>query len=404
MAGRLEEYVTPERRIRASHADVPSRQRAKRLLIVINVDWFFVSHRLPIAQAALAAGWDVHVATKMTEPIEQLKRHGFVVHPLRLERSDANPVAILASALEIFRLFSKVDPDVVHLVTIKPVLLGGLAARLARVPAVVFAFSGLGHVFSSNGIRGRARRVLVVGAYRLALGVRRRKLLFQNEWDMSTIVAATNASRNECVLIPGSGFDVDAVAVSSLPKGKTKYLMASRLLRSKGVLEFVEAAKILSRERQDVLFQLVGEVDSSNPASLTPEEFEEIASSGYVEVLGFRRDVPDLIRDSHVVVLPSYYAEGLPKVLIEAAALARAVVTTDMPGCKAAVDEGRTGILVPPQSVDDLVDALRLLADDRDLVQKMGQAGRQRAEAIFRVQDVVQTHLRIYDELSGGSL
>lgn len=370
-----------------------------RLLIVVNVDWFFLSHRLPVALAAKEAGWEVHVATTLTEKGEGLANHGLHIHPLHIDRTTSNPVSLLRLGTGLFRLFREIDPDVLHLVTIKPVLIGGAAGRLARSRAVVYAFSGLGHVFSANGRLSRIRRSFVVGAYKFALGNKRRRLIFQNQSDMDEITSAAGVPLDDCMLIPGSGFEVDEVRPSPPPAGPHVFLMAARLLHTKGVMEYCEAAKEVASKRDDVEFWLVGEPDDSNPASLTADDLSVIEAEGVVKILGFRNDVPELMRHAHAVVLPSYYAEGLPKVLIEAAAMARPIITTDTPGCRAAVEANVTGLIVRPHSSRALAEAMIVLVDDDGRARRMGTAGRERAKKLFRIEDVTRAHLDAYAEL-----
>ncbi|MGO1401959.1 MAG: glycosyltransferase family 4 protein [Flaviflexus sp.] len=372
-----------------------------KLLIVVNVDWFFLSHRLPIAIAAKRAGWDVHIATALTIERSEIEKYGFTLHPLKLHRTSSSPVGLGQLVVDLVRLFRKVNPEVLHLVTIKPVLMGGIAARLTRVPGVVYAVSGLGHVFiDAGGVWQRVRRSVVRRFYGLALGASNKKVIFQNEFDRREVQRSAGISNSESELILGSGVDVDGISVQPMPEGRTIFLMASRLLRTKGVREFCRAAEILHKRGVDAEFLLVGDLDQFNPAGISEEELEVIRQSGIVKVLGYQGDIPALMGRAHVVVLPSY-SEGLPKVLIEAAASGRAIVTTDIPGCRETVESGLTGLLVPPKNSEKLADAMFSLAGDRELASKLGAAGRKRAERLFRIQDVVAKHLNIYKELLG---
>lgn len=367
--------------------------------MIINVDWFFLSHRLAIAKAAVAAGWEVHVATSLTDQARRLDGHGFVVHNIPMHRSSWSPIGLLRTVVLFVRLIRSVRPEVVHLVTIKPVLLGGIAARVTRVPGVVFAVSGLGHVFVARGLLGRLRRALVLVLYKLAMNRRQKVVIFQNDVDEAELLKLGCVNKEQVVRLPGSGFDVDGYSVSDVPCGPPVFLMASRLLRTKGVLEFASAAAEISEEGVPAEFWLVGAPDPLNPEGLSMQEVEELKRSPYLEVLGHRSDVPDLMRSAAVVVLPSYYGEGLPKVLIEAAAAGRAVITTDSPGCRDAIEDRVTGLLVPERDIEGLAQAMKTLATNREMLEAFGHNGRQRAEAMFRIQDVVAKHLQIYDGL-----
>lgn len=371
-----------------------------KLIMVVNVDWFFLSHRLAIAKAAVAAGWEVHIATTLTAESNKLDGHGFTVHDIPMHRSSWGPFGLLRTLLRYIELYRTVRPQVVHLVTIKPVLLGGIAARLTSVPGVVFAVSGLGHVFVAQGRLGKVRRALVRRLYRLAMDRRNKIVIFQNDVDQAELLKLGCVREDQAVRLPGSGFDVDSYKVSELPFGPPVFLMASRLIRTKGVMEFVGAAAELRDEGFPAEFWLVGAPDPLNPEGLTLNEVEELKKTSNVKVLGHRSDVPDLMRSASVVVLPSYYGEGLPKVLIEAAAAGRAVLTTDSPGCRDAIEHQVTGLLVPERDVSGLANAMRTVATNKEMLKEFGQNGRKRAEAMFRIQDVIAEHLRIYESLA----
>ena len=371
---------------------------SRTLMFVVNVDWFFLSHRLPIALEARRRGYQVHIATGLTDKLEELQRHGLVVHPLALDRSSSGLGNAWRTMVELWRVFKAVRPDVVHLVTIKPVLLGGLVARMAGVPAVVAAVSGLGFVFMAHGAKAVVRRWLVVGLYRLALGHSNLKLIFQNPDDKASLTKVAHLRASKVEMIRGSGVDLTQYCHTPLPPGVPVVLLAARLLADKGVREFVQAARLLKQQGVSAKFCLVGSVDPANPASLADAELTEWASEGAVELWGQRQDMPEVLRAAYLVVLPSY-REGLPKVLLEAAACGRAVVTTDVPGCRDAIDPDATGVLVPVRNAAALADALKGLITDPARCQAMGNAGRALAERAFDVRQVVAAHLRIYQEL-----
>jgi glycosyltransferase involved in cell wall biosynthesis len=375
---------------------------SRTLMFVVNVDWFFLSHRLPIALEAQRQGYQVHIATGLTDKLDELQRHGLVVYPLALDRSSAGLGNAWLTMVELWRVFRAVRPDVVHLVTIKPVLLGGLVARLAGVPAVVAAVSGLGFVFMARGAKAAVRRWLVGGLYRVALGHRNLKVIFQNADDLRSLAKVAHLPAAKVAMIRGSGVDLACYAHVPLPGGVPVVLLAARLLADKGVLEFVQAARLLRQRGCNARFVLVGTVDSANPTSFTDAEVSAWVHDGVVEWWGHRADMPQVLAAAHLVVLPSY-REGLPKVLIEAAACGRAVVTTDVPGCRDAIDPGVTGVLVPVRHAAALADALKGLINDPARCQGMGNAGRALAESAFDVRQVVAAHLCIYQELIGKS-
>lgn len=376
---------------------------SRTLMFVVNVDWFFLSHRLPIALEAMRQGYQVHIATGLTDKLGELERHGLVVHPLALDRSSAGLGNALRTIVQLWQIFRAVRPDLVHLVTIKPVLLGGLVARLAGVPAVVAAVSGLGFVFVAKGVKASARRWLVGGLYRLALGHHNLKVIFQNPDDQASLARLAHLTDRKVAMIRGSGVDLTRYGVMPTPPGMPVVVLAARLLADKGVLEFVQAARLLRQRGCKARFVLVGTVDTANPTSLSDAEVSAWVQDGVVEWWGHRADMPHVLAAAQVVVLPSYYGEGLPKVLIEAAACGRVVVTTDHPGCRDAIDLGVTGVLVPVRNAVALADAMEALINDPLRCKVMGDAGRALAEKAFDVRQVVAAHLQIYQELLGKS-
>ena len=369
-----------------------------KLLFVVNVDWFFLSHRLPIALHAMQQGYQVHIATGLTDKQDELERHGLVVHPLVLERSSAGLGNAGRTMVQLWKIFRTVQPDVVHLVTIKPVLLGGIVARLVRVSSVVAAVSGLGFVFTARGARATVRRWLVGALYRLALGHRNVKVIFQNADDLSSLGKVASLPDANVAMIRGSGVDLARYVHVPLPGGVPVVTMAARLLADKGVLEFVQAARLLRHRGCSARFVLVGTVDTGNPSSFKDSDISAWELDGVVEWWGHRTDMPQVLAESQVVVLPSY-REGLPKVLIEAAACGRAVVTTDVPGCRDAIDPGVTGVLVPVRDVVALADAIEDLVNNPLRCQVMGEAGMVLAEKAFDVRQVVDKHMQIYRDL-----
>jgi glycosyltransferase involved in cell wall biosynthesis len=373
----------------------------QRLMLVVNDLRYFISHRLPIAQAALKSGLDVHVAYGELGGAEvgALNALGLTLHFVPIQRGGTNPFADLRSVILLWALFRRVRPDLVHLVTIKPVLYGGIAARLARVPAVVSAMAGLGFVFiEQGGVKAAVLRRVIKPMFGWALGHPRQTLIFQNPDDRDRVLTITKVLSQQVRLIRGSGIDLKACPAVPEPEGIPIVAMASRLLRDKGVLEFVDAARVLRKRGVLARFWLIGEPDLANPASVTPEEVAAWQAEGVVECLGHRKDVPSLYAQAHIVTLPSY-REGLPKSLIEAAACGRAVVTTNVPGCRDAIEPDVSGLLVPPRDAVALADALERLIQDSGLRQSMGQAGRALAEREFGIEKVVAAHLQIYQEL-----
>lgn len=374
----------------------------KKLLICVNVDWFFLSHRLAIAQKASCNGFEVHVATCITSRKEELESYGFIVHNIPVVRGKSSLLLEIKSFISFVRLFSRIKPDLVHLITIKPVLYGGIAARLTSVKNVVVAISGLGHVFISSGFLAKFRVFFIGLIYRYALNHINLAVIFQNKDDQVLIAKLAHLRDESIYLIPGSGIDLESYKYTAENTAQTIVIMVSRLLTEKGVVEYVEAASSLKRIYPNVKFQLVGSVDEGNPASIPDDLINKWAQQGYVEILGHSDDVALLLSRAHIVVLPSY-REGFPKVLIEAAACGKPIITTDVPGCRDAIIPDVTGVLVPVRNVKDLIIQIERFILDKKLRIQMGKEGRLLAEKKYSIEQVVDTHLIIYRKVLGYS-
>lgn len=381
--------------------DATERQR---LLFVVNVAWFFVSHRLSLALSAQAAGYDVHVAAAPddAEALATLRSHGITFHPIRITRSTFRVVDELRALSDLMRLYRSLRPSVVHHVTIKPMLYGSLAARLTSVSPVINAVSGMGYVFTSSGGRAGLRRRLVTLAYRWLFARPGTWVIVQNADDAAFLSDAKIVDPARCVLIRGSGVDLDRFAY--LPPPATRPVLVvcpCRMLWDKGVGEFVEAARLLRSWDVDVRCALVGGLDAQNPAAVPEEYLQAAVADGVIEWWGHRRDMPEILSNCHIVCLPSY-REGIPKALLEAAAAGRPVVTTDVPGCREAVDRGKTGLIVPPRDPRALATAIRCLVDDERIRLDYGQSAREKAVREFSVEGAAAATLAVYAKARTG--
>lgn len=377
---------------------VPPRQR-RRLLFVVNDTLFFLSHRLPLALEAQRRGFEVHVASPVGEGLTRLHDAGLRHHPLPLARKGLNPARELWLIASLVRLMLRIRPVLVHNVTIKPVLYGSLAARATGVKRVVNAVSGLGYVFLARGWAGRLVRTGVVMLYRVALSGTGTRVIFQNPDDAEQFVSSGLLRQRQVVVIEGgSGVDLLEFRQQPQPPPPLLVMLPARMLSDKGVREFVEAATAVKRQRPSVRFALVGPTDMENPAAISEDELRGWISAGSVEWWGHRADMSTVLASSHVVCLPSY-REGMPKVLLEAAATGRAVITTDVPGCRHAIIPGETGLLVPLRDSGALATAILQLVDEPELRMAMGQQGRGLAERMFAIESVVRTTMGVYESM-----
>jgi glycosyltransferase involved in cell wall biosynthesis len=305
----------------------------------------------------------------------------------------------LRTLIALRRIYNEHRPDIVHHVTIKPVIYGTNAARWSGVHAVVNAVPGMGFVFTQRGLLARIRRLFVVTMYRAAMSHPNMRVIFQNKDDMQDFVRKRIVDPRHAVVIAGSGVDLERYRFLPEPETPVTFVLVGRMLRHKGIVKFVDAARRVKRTHPDWRFLLVGDVDEGNPSSLMRTELEGWSAAGDVEWLGQREDVADLIAAAHVVVLPSF-REGLPKTLLEAAASGRAMIASDIAGCRMVVSEGVTGLLVPVADSGALADAMLQLGNDGALRERLGRSAREKAEALFSVEDVVRDTFLVYEQLN----
>lgn len=366
------------------------------LLFVVNHSDFFISHRLPIALQALEKGYDVHVATGESPAAAKLAAYGITWHPLPLEPGGMNPLNDLSLLIHLHLLYSKLKPDIVHHVTIKPVLYGGIVSRFQKVHRVVNALSGLGYLFMSSGKRITLLRHVIAKLLKYSLNNPRSVLILQNNDDISEFAKRKLIDPARIRLIRGSGADLDKFAFSEETNHTPLIVLPARLLWDKGIASFVGAARLLKTRGFKARFALVGGPDENNPTSVPQEQLDAWVEEGLVEVWGHRSDMPNILTEAHIVCLPSF-REGLPKVLIEASGCGRPLIATDVPGCREIVQDGENGILVPAKNAERLADAIAILLADKTLRQRMGKRAREIAEEGFAVQKVIQQTLQLYE-------
>lgn len=369
-----------------------------RLLFVDNSLDSFYAYRMPLARAAQWAGFEVHVAAPSGKCKEILLRNGMTVHEVFMTRSGMNPPEELRCVASLYRLYRRVRPDLIHHLRLKPVLYGGLAAYASRMPAQVSMPTGLGHVFTASTRKAALLRNITLLGCKLAFRHRNLHIIFQNPDDRQVFVESGAVDGSVCSLIRGSGVDISEFSATPEPEGVPVVVLASRMLFDKGVIEFVQAARLLKTAGIAGRFVLVGDTDAGNPTAIPSSQLAAWNQEGVIEWWGHRADMRSVLAAANIVCLPSY-REGVPKVLIEAAASSRAIVTTDVPGCREIVQDGRNGILVPPQNVNKLADALSFLLTNPMVRQRMAKRGRQFAVANFSIDRVVMDTISIYREL-----
>ena len=370
------------------------------LVYLVTEDWYFLSHRLPMALAAQRAGYEVHVATHVVSDGPAIKSYGFQLHPLNWRRGSTNPLAVLAIIREVRSLYRHLSPDLVHHVALEPAIIGSLASVGLNM-VCLNALAGLGFVFTSRTFRARSAAAVIRTIVRNLMNRPRHAVLVQND-DDRTVMERLGVRKAQIFLIPGSG--VDAEALIPLPEPPEPITMAfvGRLLDDKGIRTLVSAHEILARRGQSLRLLIAGEPDPANPVSIPPEEIAAWARRPGIEVLGHVDDIREVWRRAHIAVLPSR-REGLPKSLLEAAACGRPMVAADVPGCREIARQGDNALLVPADDPRTLADALDRLAQDADLRKRFGAAGRHLVEAEFSAARIGQETVALYGRLLGAA-
>ncbi len=372
-----------------------------KVVLFANTDWYLYNFRRSLALALQAQGFNVLLLSPPGEYGARLQALGLRWQPVPMDRRSLDPLAELRVLAWLVALLRREKPALVHGFTIKCAVYGSLAARLAGVPARVNAVAGMGYVFTSNDLKARLLRPLVRALMHVALDGRRARLILQNPDDVALFTRARLVHPDRIRLVPGSGVDCarfTARDASAAPSTPLRVLLAARLLWDKGLAEYVAAARRLRGEGRAISFLLAGDPDPGNPAAVPVATIQGWADEGVLQWLGHVDDMPALLASVDVVVLPSY-REGLPKGLIEAAACALPLVTTDVPGCREVVTGGVDGLLVPVRDAGALADAIARLQDDPALAARLGQAARKRAMAEFDERSVISRTIAVYREL-----
>ena len=372
-----------------------------KVLLFANTEWYLYNFRLALAHALREAGAEVVLISPAGPYGARLKEEGFRWIPLPMDRRSLNPLRELRLLLYLVRLYRRERPDLVHHFTIKCVVYGTLAARLARIRRRVNAAAGMGYVFTSDDRRARLLKPLVDGLMRMTLGGEGTRLIVQNSDDFDAFAKSGLIDASRIRLIRGSGVNTEYFrppAVSPTGPSPLRVLFAARLLWDKGIREYVEAARQLKAEGLILEFLLAGSPDPGNPAAVSEEAVRGWSDAGLVIPLGHVEDMPNLLHRVDAVVLPSY-REGAPKSLIEAASCGLPIITTDAPGCREIVEHGVNGLLVPVRDAAALADAIRFLVENPVERVRMGMAGRKKVLQEFDEKTVLASTIKVYREL-----
>lgn len=370
---------------------------AQKILYVINhIDWFW-SHRLPLAVGARKDGWDVSVAVTGADQDKKLAEHNFKGLELPASDQGFGPLRLLQIKWEVHKHLRDEKPDVVHAITLKYAFITGLAARFHKKIRVVHTLAGLGYLFSDTGMKPKILRFFIGPLLKAALKYSRVQIIFQNPDDQRLMIKSGFVREEQCHLIRGSGVDIRQFSPKKLARNDVPLIvMPTRLVHDKGIAVFIDAARILKAQGFEAKFQIAGGITANNPLAISEGEMQDMVADGAVEWLGKVDDMPALLARADMVVYPSYYREGIPKVLLEAAAMAKPIITTDHPGCREAVDHGENGLLVNVRDPQATADAIAYLLKDHGQLTNMGAKSREKAENEFDVRLIVKQTLKVY--------
>lgn len=351
------------------------------------------------ATAARDVGYRVSVLTRLSEHRMRIKSEGMEVIPIQLSRQDLKPTHEIRLLRQLIKIYREQRPDIVHHVAMKPIIYGSLASKMSGVDAIVNSVAGLGYVFSSDERKARYLRPIIRKAFKFLKSNLQCHFLFQNPDDAHLLFPENTRKGNGVTVIKGVGVDTELFVPRPETGGVPIITLAARLIWEKGIEEFVCASRKLREKGVVARFVIVGEPDDRNPSAISRAQLAGWVEEGVIEWSGYRDDMPAVINESHVVCLPSYYREGLPTILIEAAACGRPIVTTDAPGCREIVRDGENGFLVPIRDANALAVALRRLIESPALRSAMGARGREIVEREFTQEQVIQETLALYEEL-----
>lgn len=369
-----------------------------KLIYVVNNPAFFLSHRLQLAIRAKECGFRVIVFAPKSPEISEISRLGFEIEELKLNRKNINPLGELRTLFDLFLKFKKWKPSIVHGISTKPVIYTSIVGYLCNVPNFVQTITGLGYSFTRGGFAGLLLRSIVGLLYKISFYRKNIKVVFQNHDDCRYFIENKWISPEKSEVVRGSGVDLSKYTVTEIPDGVPQILFPSRLLSDKGLYELVNACRVLHSEGIEFKLVLSGPIDENSRAGVTESQIRKWESLGYIKWIGNQTNMVPIYRMSHIICLPSY-REGLSLSLLEAAASGRPIVTTDVPGCRDIVENGRSGFVVPAKEVKPLAEALRVLIKDSELRISMGKRGRQLVMNEFSLDSVVEKTITYYPGL-----
>ena len=369
-----------------------------KIIFVVTEDWFFCSHRISIAKAALSEGYDVRVVTQVNKHKNIIESAGIKVIPFKISRSGYNPLSEIKTFLSLYKIYEREKPFLLHHVALKPILYGTIAASLVRTPIIINAVTGLGYVFTSNRLSAKIIKPILLPVLKIVLNLKNTYTIFQNEDDKKLLRGNKKSTGSNSIIIRGSGVDLNYYTPSTDKSLSPRVILASRMLIDKGIREFVEAARIVKKDFRDAKFVLAGDTDSGNPSMISKAMLDEWKREGIIEWEGYQENIVDILQTSNIACLPSY-REGMPKFLLEAASCGLPIVATDVPGCREIVVNNKNGLLVPPKDPKLLADAIKILISDKKLRERFGKESRRLIENIFSSEIINKQTMDLYKSL-----
>jgi len=372
--------------------------KKRRIIYVVNVDWFFISHRMPLAQNALDLGWDVFLISKNTGRFDELKKSGISCIDIDFERSGKNPLKELHNIKSLRKIYKNIQPDIIHHVTLKPAIYGTIAAnQVLKNVRIINAVSGLGYTFTAG--RTSISKIILINLMRYAFKNKRSNFIFQNPDDKLLYDKLNFLSQDNSRIIKGSGVDEKVFLEKKYTStsGLLTVVLLARMLKDKGVIEFIKAANILRSKYSDkIKFVLVGGIDTDNPSHISLTELNSYIDQTYITWLGHQTNVIEIYNSSDIVCLPSY-REGLPKSLVEAMAVGCPIITTDAIGCKECVEHGFNGFIVPTGDASKLAESIEVLINNDNLRIEMGHNSRMKMIKEMSLSTVINKTFNFYE-------
>jgi len=371
----------------------------KKIVYVVTEDWYFWSHRLGLAEEAKNKGYEVFVLTREGAYSDKIEKKGFILIPISILRGFASPLRELQVIIQLVKQYKTIKPDLIHHIALKSILLGSIAALLARIPIVINSYMGMGYLFISNNFKTRFVRAFIVWLMAKILRTDKYNSIVQNSHDYKVLSELGLIDSSTTTLIQGSGVDTQVFDYSEEVSDNSKIILfASRLLADKGIYDFIAAARILREQDLPVRFIIVGDRDEENPTCIKEEEILTWVDEGIVEWWGYKENMHEVFAQVHIVCLPSYH-EGFPKVLLEAASCGRPIITTNIPGCRDIVNDGLNGFLIPVKNPIRLAGAMEKLLSSSIVRSKMGLAGRKRVIDSFNSERINKQTIDLYNSL-----